>query len=124
MLPNLMRLADLLLGSLSGLGFDAGEMLDLHILLYSHLQGLAAHLEAETRARAASGLTDEEWIEKHTPAMNAVAFSGQFPAFGRVYGVLNETGYDFDLDHLYELGMRYILDGIEAESARRLTGGR
>jgi AcrR family transcriptional regulator len=123
MLPNLMRLADLLLGSLAGLGFDAGEMLDLHILLYSHMQGLAAHLEAETRARAASGLTDEEWIEKQTPAMDAVAFSGQFPAFGRVHGAL-KTGYDFDLDHLYELGQRYILDGIAAESARRLSAGR
>lgn len=124
MLPNMMRLADLLLGSLAGLGFDAAELLDLHILLYSHLQGLAVHLEAETRARAASGLTDDEWIEKQAPAMDAVAFSGQFPAFGRVYGAISEQGYDFDLDHLYELGLRYILDGIAAESARRLSGGR
>ena len=34
------------------------------------------------------------------------------------------AGYDFDLDHLYELGLRYLLDGIAAESARRLSGGR
>jgi AcrR family transcriptional regulator len=124
MLPNLMRLADLLLGSLAGLGFDAGEMLDLHILLYSQLQGLAVHLEAETRARAASGLTDDEWIEKQIPAMDAVALSGRFPAFARVYAALSERGYDFDLDHLYELGLRYVLDGIAAESERRLNGGR
>ncbi|HEY2674089.1 MAG TPA: TetR/AcrR family transcriptional regulator C-terminal domain-containing protein [Rugosimonospora sp.] len=119
---NLATHADRSLAALDGLGFDATEMLDRQVLLYAHIQGLAAHLEGEARAAAATGLSDEEWMERQSPAMGAIATSGRYPTFGRVLGSLAETGYDLDLDGLFELGLRFLLDGIAADSARR--GGR
>lgn len=124
---NLATHADRSLAALDGLGFDATEMLDRQVLLYAHIQGLATHLEGEARAAAATGLSDEEWMERQSPAMGAIAMSGRYPTFGRVLGSLAETGYDLDLDGLFELGLRFLLDGIAADSARRrgrAAGGR
>ncbi len=121
-LPHLAAHADRSLAALDGLGFDATEMLDRQVLLYAHIQGLAMHLESEARAAAASGLSDEQWLERQGPAMDAIVTSGRYPAFGRVLSTLAETGYDLDLDGLFELGLRYLLDGIAADSARRRGG--
>jgi AcrR family transcriptional regulator len=122
-LPHLAAHADRSFAALDGLGFDATEMLDRQVLLYAHIQGLATHLESEARAAAASGLSDEQWLERQGPAMDAIVTSGRYPTFGRVLSTLAETGYDLDLDKLFELGLRYLLDGIAADSARRRGGG-
>ncbi|GIH19244.1 TetR/AcrR family transcriptional regulator C-terminal domain-containing protein [Rugosimonospora africana] len=121
-LANLATHADRSLAALDGLGFTDAEMLDRQILLYAHVQGLATHLESEARAAATSGLSDEEWMERQGPAMDAMVTSGRYPTFGRVLGTLTETGYDLDLDALFELGLGYLLDSVAADSARRQRG--
>ncbi|GAA5192152.1 GntR family transcriptional regulator [Rugosimonospora acidiphila] len=119
-LPNLATHADWALRALDGLGFDETEMLDLHILLYAHIQGLATHLESEARAADASGLSEQEWMDRQGPAMEAIVSSGRYPTFGSILRHFARTGYDLDLDALFELGLKFLLDGIEAEGARRL----
>ncbi|MBH1935214.1 TetR/AcrR family transcriptional regulator C-terminal domain-containing protein [Streptomyces sp. AV19] len=112
-LPNVIAYGDWLLAALEGLGLDVRTRFDLHVLLYSHVVGLAAHLEGERRAEAATGLTDDEWMDRHAADFAALAASGRYPAFTKVIGELESVGgYDLRLDELFEFGLQRLLDGI------------
>ncbi|MEU7280401.1 GntR family transcriptional regulator [Streptomyces sp. NPDC045431] len=111
LLPNLMAHGDWLLGALEGHGLDAQTMFDIHLLVYSHVQGLAVNLEREVQARAATGLTDEEWMDRQG-AVHELVSSGRFPALSRTLTGFPNGGYDLDLDALFSFGLRALLDGI------------
>ncbi|GAA0429659.1 TetR/AcrR family transcriptional regulator C-terminal domain-containing protein [Streptomyces luteireticuli] len=112
-LPNVIAYGDWLLSALDGLGLDVRTRFDLHVLLYSQVVGLAAHLEDERRAEAATGLTDDEWMDRQSAGFAELAASGRYPTFTRVIGELEAVGgYDLRLDELFEFGLRRLLDGI------------
>ncbi|WP_432928602.1 GntR family transcriptional regulator [Microbispora sp. CA-135349] len=123
-LPGLTVHADWALGALDGLGLDAATVIDVHILLYSHVQGLAINLEREAQIEAATGLSEDEWMDVQGPALTAIAQSGRYPDFARVIGALGDDGYDFRLDDLFELGMRLLLDGLTRLVERSRDSGR
>ncbi|MEO3816860.1 GntR family transcriptional regulator [Plantactinospora sp. B24E8] len=122
-LPNLLVHNERMLSALDGLGVDPTTMLDVSILIYSHVQGLAVHLERETQARAATGLTDEQWLDTQAPAMGALATAGPYPTFARMLGSFRRTGYDLDLNRLFELGLRALLDGLTVRLGQRTSPG-
>ncbi|MFD0276817.1 TetR/AcrR family transcriptional regulator C-terminal domain-containing protein [Kitasatospora sp. NPDC127111] len=115
-LPNLMTHAEWALAALEGHGLDAVTVLDTHVLLYSYIEGIAVNLERETQAQAATGLTEDEWMDTRSSALGALAASGRYPAFARLTAELTD-GYDLDLDALFEYGLANLLDGL----ATRLT---
>ncbi|WBB76500.1 GntR family transcriptional regulator [Micromonospora sp. WMMD1128] len=121
-LPNLLRHGEWIIGALADLGLSADRVLDLQILLFSHGQGLAVHLEREARARAETGLSDEQWGDAQAADMHALAYSGRYPNLARMMDGL-VGGYDFDLDALFALGLQALLDGFERLVGARQDGG-
>jgi DNA-binding transcriptional regulator YhcF (GntR family) len=115
-LRNLATHAEWALSALAELDVDAPTLCDLHVLFFSHVQGVAIHLEREQHALAASGLSEEQWLDRQTPAMTA-RVSGH-PTFAKMFGELGESGYDLVLDDIFELGMRALLDGIALRFGR------
>ncbi|WP_031076655.1 TetR/AcrR family transcriptional regulator C-terminal domain-containing protein [Streptomyces sp. NRRL S-118] len=111
-LPNLMAHGEWLLSALEGHGLDATTMFDVHLLIYSHVQGLAVHLERELQAQAATGLTDEEWMARQEASLRTIVASGRYPAVTRTLTGFPNGDYDLDLDALFRLGLRALLDGI------------
>lgn len=113
LVPNLITYSEWMLSGLDGLGFDAATMLDYNVLIYSHVLGVAIHLEREAQAEGATGQSTEQWVDGQAAALGRLASrrSG-YPTFARVTTTLAETGYDLDLDELFELGLRTILDGL------------
>jgi DNA-binding transcriptional regulator YhcF (GntR family) len=120
-LTNLLMHGEQILAALEELGFDATTRLDVEILIYSHVQGLAANLEREAHAQAATGLSDEEWVERQSAALNSIATSGRYPAFAAMLAAFGEDGYDLDLDKIFELGLQMLLDGLATRASRRRT---
>ncbi|WP_051836218.1 TetR/AcrR family transcriptional regulator C-terminal domain-containing protein [Streptomyces sp. NRRL WC-3742] len=114
MLPALLDHAEWALGALDGHGLDPRTVLDLHVLLYSYVQGLAVHLEREAQAAAGSGLTEDQWMDRQGPALAAIVEGDRHPVFGRIARSLGEDGYDLDLDALFAFGLGPLLDGIGA----------
>ncbi|GAA2308423.1 GntR family transcriptional regulator [Nonomuraea roseoviolacea subsp. roseoviolacea] len=108
--PGLLRHTEWALAAVDGHGLDPDTMLQIHILLYSYVQGIAANLELEQQAQAATGLTDEEWMDRHAPYPTLLARGG-YPTFVKV---VEDLGGDFelDLDRLFEFGLRPLLDGL------------
>ncbi|MFJ4092802.1 TetR/AcrR family transcriptional regulator C-terminal domain-containing protein [Kitasatospora sp. NPDC089913] len=111
LLPNLLTHAEWALAALDGRGLPAGTVLDIHVLFYSYVEGLAANLEREARAQAATGLTGDEWTDTRFAAFDARAAAARFPVFTRLTAELDE-GYDLDLDTLFESGLTTLLDGL------------
>ncbi|NUT53077.1 MAG: TetR family transcriptional regulator, partial [Saccharothrix sp.] len=111
-LPNLAVHADFALAALDSFGLDAAALCDLHVMIFSHVHGMAVHLEREQQALGASGLSEDEWLDTQAPAMEAIIDSGRYPTFGRMLTTLFRDGYDLDLDVLFDLGLRALLDGL------------
>lgn len=118
LLPGLLAYSEWILGSLEGHGLSAATMLNVDVLLYSHVQALAVQGERETAARSSTGLTDQEWLDQQKATLEWFTASGTYPAFTRVLGALGEDGYDLHLDELFELGLAAVLDRVA-----RLTAG-
>ncbi|PWK72147.1 regulatory TetR family protein [Streptomyces sp. CG 926] len=111
LLPNLLVHGEWMLGALDGHGLDPTTLFDIHVLLYSHVHGLAVHLELEADAEAATGRSQDQWMDSRAPVLQGLVDSGRFPTFAKVVGSF-EDGYDLRLDALFELGLRALLDGL------------
>jgi DNA-binding transcriptional regulator YhcF (GntR family) len=113
-LPNLIRHADRTLAAFDGLGLDPATMRNLLVLVYSFVQGLAANLDRGTRAEAATGLPADQDQDTLAPTLAALAATGRYPAFAKVTRTLARRGDHLDLDEIFDLGLRALLDGIAA----------
>nr|WP_241266363.1 TetR/AcrR family transcriptional regulator C-terminal domain-containing protein [Streptomyces boncukensis] len=85
----------------------------MNVLLYGYVQGLAVHLERESHAREATGLSEEEWLERHDDGMRTAAASGTYPAYARFLAAVGDEGYDLELDRIFTTGLTCLLDGLE-----------
>ncbi|MFF4606454.1 TetR/AcrR family transcriptional regulator C-terminal domain-containing protein [Streptomyces sp. NPDC001339] len=112
MLPNLMAYSEWMLSALDGHGLDPATMLNLNVLIYSYVQGIAVHLEREAQAEGVTGLSEEQWLDAQLPALEAITASGEYPTFTRVIESLGENGYDLRLDELFDIGLSSMLDGL------------
>lgn len=111
LLPNLLVHGEWMLSALDGHGLDPTTLFDIHVLLYSHVHGLAAHLELEADAEAATGQSEDQWMDSRAPVLQELVDSGRFPTFAKVVGSF-EDGYDLRLDALFDLGLAALLDGL------------
>lgn len=113
-LPHLMAYSEWMLKALDGQGLDPTTMLNLNALLYSHVQGIAVQLEREAQAASITGLSEDQWLDTQAPALAAITASGDYPTFTQVIEAVGESGYDLDLDELFEIGLSSMLDGVAA----------
>jgi AcrR family transcriptional regulator len=111
-LPRLLGHGEQVLAAFADAGLDAVTTLNLQILLYSYVQGLAINIEREAHAAATTGVSDDEWMRQQGPAMGAITATGRYPAFARLMETFTVRGYDLDLDLIFELGLGLMLDGL------------
>jgi DNA-binding transcriptional regulator YhcF (GntR family) len=113
--PNLMAYSEGVLSALDGLGLDPTTMFNVNVLIYSHVLGLAVHLEREAHAQSVTGLSSEQWMDGQARTLERLSSAASgCPTFAKVMTSLAETGYDLDLDALFELGLRSIIEGVAA----------
>jgi DNA-binding transcriptional regulator YhcF (GntR family) len=105
------------LATLAECGLDAATMLTTHITMFNYVRGTAVNLELEAEAEAVTGMNNEEWLNTQETAMREIIATGRFPQFERTVG----TGYDFDIDSLFEFGLHLLLDGLQALVDSRTT---
>ncbi|KUM78421.1 TetR/AcrR family transcriptional regulator C-terminal domain-containing protein [Streptomyces curacoi] len=111
LVPNLMVHGEWMLSALDGHGLDPTTLFDIHVLIYSHIQGLAVHLEWEAHAEAATGQSEDQWMDSRADVLRELVDSGRFPTFAKVVGAFDD-GYDLRLDALFESGLKALLDGL------------
>jgi DNA-binding transcriptional regulator YhcF (GntR family) len=109
-LPNALEYSEWVLTALRPLGLDPVATFTVHLTLFTFVRGTAINLELEAEAAAASGQSSDEWMAQTEPDLLALVSTGSFPAFEQAL----TSGFDFDLDALFEFGLQRLLDGIQA----------
>jgi len=108
MVPSALPFTEWVLASLDGRGLPLSTVFTAHITLFNYVRGTAVNVEMEQQAEAQSGLDSEEWMDSQEPVLNEMLETGRFPTLQRV----TASGYDFDLDELFEFGLQRLLDGF------------
>lgn len=108
--PSLLRHTEWVMRAFESTTLDPATKMYIHVLIYSFVQGIAANIELEQRAQAATGVTADEWMDSQEEQMRWIAVSRQFPAFTRLLEELGE--FDLNLDRLLEFGLKPLLDGL------------
>ncbi|WP_346768436.1 TetR/AcrR family transcriptional regulator C-terminal domain-containing protein [Streptomyces sp. R301] len=108
LIGSAMTYSEWVLGSLHGHGLDEQSAFTAHLTLLNYIRGLALNMETEREAEAQSGLDSEEWMDTQESVLLAALEGGRYPALAR----LARSGYDFDLDGLFEFGLQRLLDGL------------
>jgi len=109
--PNALKHAEWVLGTLSPLGLAPGEMLRIHVMVFSYVRGIATNLEAEAEARRETGMDSDEWMAAQSSAM--VDMSGAEHFTKLLQGLADEPDFELDLESLFEFGLARLLDGLE-----------
>ena len=108
LVPSALAYTEWVLEALDGRGLDTATAFTVHIMLFNYVRGMAVNLESEAQAEAESGLTADEWMDANADTLTSLAASGDFPHFERIASI----DFDLDLDALFELGLRCLLDGL------------
>jgi DNA-binding transcriptional regulator YhcF (GntR family) len=108
---SLLRHTEWVMAALAGTRLDATAKMHVHTLVYSYVQGIAANLELERQAQAATGLSADEFMAGQEEHLRWVAESGEYRAFAEVVVEL-DGDFDLDLDRLFEFGLARLLDGL------------
>ncbi len=108
--PALLRHTEWAMRALAGSGLDAEARMYVQITLYGYVQGIAANIEKERRAQAATGVTADEWMDEQGDELRWIGESRNYPAFVQLLDDLGE--FDLDLDRLFEFGLGALLDGL------------
>ncbi|MBO4269546.1 GntR family transcriptional regulator [Microbispora triticiradicis] len=94
--------------ALDGHGLDLETVFTAYITVFNHVRGTAINLEVEAEAEALTGMSVDEWMDAQEPAFKAIMAGRRLPMFES----LSASGYDFDIDALFEFGLQRLLDGI------------
>ncbi|MGV9383145.1 TetR/AcrR family transcriptional regulator C-terminal domain-containing protein [Nonomuraea sp. NPDC003707] len=108
---SLLRHTEWVMAALAGTRLDVTAKMHVHTLVYSYVQGIAANLELERQAQAATGLSAEEFMAGQEEHLLWIAESNDYPAFAGVVAEL-AGDFDLDLDRLFEFGLGPLLDGL------------
>gem|GEM_PF-395543 len=107
--PEAMAHTEWALRAVDGLGLDPATMLYVHLTTFGYVRGIAVNFELEAAAEQDSGLTDEQWLRSQGSALHSLLASGSYPMMSRLAA---QPGFAFDLDAMFEFGLRRVLDGI------------
>jgi DNA-binding transcriptional regulator YhcF (GntR family) len=114
LLEHGMRHTERVLEAFAERGLDDTALLRSAVTFLGYVRGMAASLEQERHAEQDTGMTSDAWMdtqfETFAPVMAAL------PTLARVSAMPN---VDMSLDALFECGLTYFLDGVEATTGTR-----
>lgn len=97
-------------GDVGGRRLDLDTRMHLTVSVFQLVRGLGVGIEPAVQARRDDGLTDEEWMDRTLPGLQAVADARRYPHLAAATG----TEIDLTLDTLFEFGLARLLDGYAA----------
>jgi AcrR family transcriptional regulator len=90
-----------------GRSLDLDTRMHLAVSVFQLVRGLGSGIEPAVLAQKDDGLTDEEWMDRSLPALQAVADPRRYPHVAAA----TSTDVDLTLDTLFEFGLARLLEG-------------
>lgn len=114
--PNLIAKYDYELQALAGLGLTEVEMDLLVGVVGNYVYGSVRSAVEVAQAEQRTGVTDNEWWQAYAPLLEKVFDATRYPTAASVGSVAAQEygGSAADPARTFELGLRLLLDGIEA----------
>ncbi|MGX9295949.1 GntR family transcriptional regulator [Tsukamurella paurometabola] len=109
-LPGAMPMSEHLLASLRAAGLPPRAAFTEYLCLLNLVRGLGATIEPELADRAATGVTEDEWIDTQLDELRAAAPADRFPVMAEML----RTSYPYDADVLLDTALTRYLDGLAA----------
>ncbi|GAA1867015.1 GntR family transcriptional regulator [Myceligenerans crystallogenes] len=104
--PHGMAFTETLL-AVFGEPIDMNTRMHLAVSVVQLVRGVAVGIEPARAARQDTGISDEEWMDRALPDLQAVASPARYPHLARA----TTTELDLTLDSLFEFGLSRLLDG-------------
>lgn len=116
-MPHGLRYTEWALHALAPLGLDLRQMVHICVLIFSHTNGLANDIAAESEQQQQdTGLTADEFMSTRAGDMAALNTPEKLPMLS---ALVRSDDFDLDLDELFEFGLQRLLDGLEGWLAAR-----
>ncbi|MET8825914.1 TetR/AcrR family transcriptional regulator [Streptomyces sp. NPDC004610] len=112
--PSALDGMEKVLSLIRPMGLPDRELVSAIVLVDSYVVGAARTKVHQAEVERRTGLTDMEFWEAQIPILTEVLDSGRFPLMAS----LDENTWGSNFDH-FEYGLQRLLDGLEAEVARR-----
>jgi AcrR family transcriptional regulator len=108
LLPKLAMHTDAVLRAVAGLDVDASTALYSAITVFGYVRGVALNLEPEAQAEQDTGVTADEWATLQADRLADLIRTGGLVGFQ----ALADFEFDYDLDQLFDFGLKVLLDGL------------
>lgn len=115
--PNSIAEMEETMSGLKDLPFSDQEKMVVVSALDSYVTGSVRQEILYENATVESGMSDEEFWGNQLPALVTAMESGKYP----VMASLSEDVFDASWEETFEAGLRYMLDGIARDVARRTS---
>ncbi|WP_435111555.1 TetR/AcrR family transcriptional regulator [Nocardiopsis synnemataformans] len=113
--PNSVAEMEETMSGLADLPFSDQEKFMVISLLDSYVTGSVRQRILHENATVESGMTDEEFWGNQLSVLVKAMESGDFPTMA----AMDDDAFDADWEETFALGLRFVLDGIDREVARR-----
>ncbi|MFB7648490.1 TetR/AcrR family transcriptional regulator C-terminal domain-containing protein [Streptomyces sp. NPDC001251] len=110
-MPRAMKYTEWVLQALRGTGLRVHEVMHVHLSLIAFVQGLGVALELEGEAVQDTGVSGDQWMDRHEGRFAAIVSGGGFPVLTTIF---EHEPFELDLDSLFGFGLARLLDGVEA----------
>ncbi|MEU0094184.1 TetR/AcrR family transcriptional regulator C-terminal domain-containing protein [Kribbella sp. NPDC006257] len=107
-LPKLAMHTDAVLRAVAGLDVDASTAMYAAITVFGYVRGVALNLEPEAQAEQDTGVTADEWAALQADRLADLIRTGGLAGFQ----ALADFDFDYDLDQLFDFGLKVLLDGL------------
>lgn len=110
-LANGMAHTEWALRATEGLGLDRHVRWHVAVTLMAYVRGIATNLEPGAQAVQDTGLSDDEWVDRHRDDFRRMFSTGGLATMAALTG---EGAIDLDLETVFHFGLRRLLDGYAA----------
>jgi AcrR family transcriptional regulator len=109
--PHVLAQGEAVVAALDGVGVDL--VMPVVAAVNAYVIGAVRREIAERRAERATGLDEKQWQRENGPYLERTFATGRFPALATVI----RDGAHLSADETFQLGLGFVLDGIEAHLA-------
>lgn len=117
LLPAVLRYGDRVLAAITETENDPSVAFTHYLVIFNYVRGMATNLEPERRAEADSGLDVDQWMVSRSEELRPLLSAGDTPALHRIVDQFGSSGYEFDLDHIFDVGLEALLTGLLSSSS-------
>lgn len=114
LIPSALVFAEWAMQTLGRTGAGVEEAFEAHLLLFTQVRGTAILLEPEAEAEAASGIDADTWVDGRIDTLRELTAVAHHRGLRSLVG----SGYELDLDRLFERGLVLLVDGIASRLRR------